>query len=240
MESDNSWGSNSSTVLSTEFTWTSDDSGDSDDGTGTYPEKKWLSLYEKMDEIREMDKHGAPEKFPPHLQKKFFGANGKKLDLARALPVPPNFENVVTISDCTIAGGLVAKTANRATLIFGALAGLLCNKMGSDDVIRNQTKLLYLRQIEQEYLAAMKKKKQKEIDKCLWLVNKTIMEQNEPWTKQDWILASKAYFCPIHVLHHCPRIPYNPHVHRYAFSPVVESEPPLRLVIDNSEFDFKI
>ncbi|ODM97036.1 hypothetical protein Ocin01_09644 [Orchesella cincta] len=212
--------------------WSSDES-DEEDG------KIWLSLFDVMDQLREIGRVCAIEDLPLKIQKKYYGTNESQLKLAKAVPVPPDYLKVETIFDCVITDGYASTANNRANSIFYAIATTMFNEKSPTAIMINQVKLLYLKQLEVDYLTTKSNKNRREFRKCLWQINKTLREPNDPWTENDWLLASKAYFCPIHVLHLCPRIPHNPHVQRYAFSPVVDNEPPLRFVVNNGEYIFK-
>lgn len=134
-----------------------------------------------------------------------------------------------------MSDGYVILTENRASKIFYAIASAVFHT--SDSLLASQVKLMFLKQIEKDYCAAKQSKDDKEIRKCVSMVNKTVMEHDEPWFEEEWLIASKAYFAPIHILYSCSRVPSNPHVVRYSFSPAVNEELPIRIVVDNEEYD---
>lgn len=160
----------------------------------------------------------------------------KTLDISKAIAVPEKYEQIVMTTDpaLSIGGGKVVLTPNRSSKIFLTIASYIFHT--TDPLMVSQTKLLFLKQIERDYADAKKKKDEKEIRRCVKLVTTTGLEADGPWFDEEWLVASKAFFAPIHVLYNCRRIPVNPHVRRYQFSPVVENEKPIRMVIDNGDY----
>lgn len=129
--------------------------------------------------------------------------------------------------------GYVILTENRASRIFYAIASAIF--YAADSLFASQAKLMFLRQIERDYVVAKKAGDRAEIRRCIRLVNKTVLDHDEPWYDEEWLIASKAYFAPIHVLFNCSRVPMNPHALRYQFSPVVCPEKPIKIVVHNGD-----